>query len=274
MLGIGYILAIILLAVDFCFFCDGGWILILISIFSFFCLNGFINKKRLLFYKVQGNTENERKLLRCFERLNNKIINKHQYNFGVSIYIIPGEDANTTVLNWRSIGITEGALRMEPRVIEAVLACEYGRILNGEVFLKNIATVNFLGLFFIFLLNYFAVIAWVYLIVILLFVIGVVRCDLISLFVSERLNTIFRRFCVSVLKGVVYFARFSRDVTSIFGSYIADKYAVRMGYGIYLKRYLVNYATVADSRLVSVLYNQRLKIGKRVARIERWVRNT
>ena len=152
-LGIGYILATILLIIDLFLSSHGGWLLAAVSALSIFLLHGLINKKRLNTYSCERRLENERKLQLCMSRIQNKVKSKHQYSPRIDVLIIPGNDAHSTMVNWKTIGITEGALQMEPRVLEALLAHEYGHIMNGSVILANVAIVNFLGFFFLLLID-------------------------------------------------------------------------------------------------------------------------
>ena len=272
-LGIGYILATILLIIDLFLSSHGGWLLAAVSALSIFLLHGLINKKRLNTYSCEGRLENERKLQLCMSRIQNKVKSKHRDSPQIDVLIVPGNDAHSTMVNWKTIGITEGALQMEPRVLEALLAHEYGHIMNGSVILANVAIVNFLGFFFLLLINHFVFLAGIYLFVLLLFIIGVVRFNILSLFVSERLTTFIRRVCEVCLKSILGVCNLSARFSNKYGDYIADKYAVSLGYGLYLKRYLEVYShETPDRRTISPLHNVDSDANKRIIKIQTHMR--
>ena len=270
MLGIGYILATVIVIVDLLLSSYGGGLLIAISMLSLFVLQGWINRKRLNAYKCEQRFESAAHKLRlCELKLKNKVKGKHHYFPNIDVYIIPGNDANSTLLDWKTIGVTEGALRMEPRVLEALIAHEYGHVMNGDIFLANVATINFFGLFFILLINHFVFIAVIYLLVILLFIIGIVRFNIVSVFVSERLTSFIRHICETILKWIIgisgVIAQFSRKHSD----YIADSFAVNLGYGLYLKRFLKYYIDAMPGRRpLSPLRNKVTVINKRIIKIE------
>lgn len=269
MLGIGYILAFLFIIVDLFLSSYGGWLLVVISILSIFVLQGLINKKRLNAYRCETHSENEQKLQHCMLKIQNKVKAKHQYSPHVDLLIVPGNDAHSTMVNWKTIGVTEGALRMEPRVLEALIAHEYGHIMNGSVILANIAVVNFFGFFFLLLINHFVFLAAIYLFVLLLFVIGVVRFNILSVFVSERLTTFIRRVCEACLRFLLGFCNLLARYSGKYGEYIADAYAVSLGYGLYLKRYLEIYSYETPGRgAISPLHTGTFDASKRITRIQ------
>lgn len=268
-LGIGYILATTLIIIDLFLFSHRGWLLAVVSALSIFLLHGLINKKRLNTYSCEGRLENERKLQLCKSRIQNNVKSKHQYSPRIDVLIIPGNDAHSTMVNWKTIGITEGALKMEPRVLEALIAHEYGHIMNGSVILANVAIVNFLGFFFLLLINHFVFLVAIYLFVLLLFIIGVVRFNILSLFVSERLTTFIRRVCEACLKGLLGVCNLSARFSNKYGDYIADTYAVSLGYGLYLKSYLEVYSyETPDRRTIFPLHNGVSNANKRIIKIQ------
>lgn len=268
MLGIGYVLATILLIIDLFLSSYGGWLLATLSVLSIFLFHGFINK-RLNAYNCEERSEGERKLQLCMSRVENKVKAKHKYSPQTDVVIIPGNDAHSTMVNWKTIGITEGALQMEPRVLEALIAHKYGHIMNGSVILANVAMVNFFGAFFLLLINHFVFLAAIYLFVILLFIIGVIRFNILSVFVSERLTTFIRRMCEACLKGLLGICNLLARFSSKYGDYIADTYAVSLGYGFYLKRYLEVYSyEIPDRRTISPLHNSASNATKRIIKIQ------
>ena len=273
MLGIGYILAFLFIIVDLFLSSYGGWLLVVISILSIFLLHGLINKKRLNTYRCETLSENEQKLQLCMLKIQNKVKAQHQYYPHVDLLIVPGNDAHSTMVNWKTIGVTEGALRMEPRVLEALIAHEYGHIMNGSVILANVASVNFFGFFFLLLINHFIFLAAIYLFVLLLFVIGVVRFSILSVFVSERLTTFIRRVCEACLRFLLGFSNLIAQYFGKYGEYIADAYAVRLGYGLYLKRYLEIYSYEMPGRgALSPLHTGGFDASKRIIRIQAQMR--
>lgn len=201
--------------------------------------------------------------------MQNKVKTKHKYLPNTTVRLIPGTDANSILLNWKTIGITEGSLRMEPRVLEALIAHEYGHLINGDVFLFNVALVNFFGFFFLLLINHFAFIAIIYLIIILLFIIGVIRFNILSVFISERLTNFVRRTCETILRKIFAYSRVITQISEKHGQYIADGYAVDLGYGVYLRRYLTYYANESQGRdAVSSLQNRSHNTIKRIIKID------
>ena len=53
-----------------------------------------------------------------------------------NIYIVPDQKIQAYAFGWRSIGVTEGALNLDTRTLEALIAHEYGHIVNGDSVLK------------------------------------------------------------------------------------------------------------------------------------------
>jgi hypothetical protein len=269
MLGIGYILTIAITIVDLLLFSYGGWILVTISILFILVFQGLMKKKWLNAYKCEERNENEKKLQLCALKLKNKVKSKHHYSPNIDICIIPGNDANSTLLDWKTIAVTEGALQMEPRVLEALIAHEYGHIMNGDVFLVNVAASNFFGLFFLLLINHFVIIAIIYLMVVLLFIIGVIRFNIISVFLSKWLTSFIRRACGAILRELISVSSIITRFFGKFGDYIADRYAVNLGYGLYLKRYLECYISEIPIRgAISPLQNRTTDVSKRIIKID------
>ena len=79
----------------------------------------------------------------CFKRVKTKAEADCKYVFkGIKIYYIPSDQINAYAFGWRSIGVTDGALNLDTRTVESLIAHEYGHIVNGDSVLNMVMTVN------------------------------------------------------------------------------------------------------------------------------------
>lgn len=63
-----------------------------------------------------------------------------------NIYIVPDQKIQAYAFGWRSIGVTEGALNLDTRTLEALIAHEYGHIVNGDSVLNMVLSSSAIGL--------------------------------------------------------------------------------------------------------------------------------
>ena len=270
-MGIGYLLSFAIIIVDLLLSAYGGWLLAAVSFIAILIINGWVNRKKLNTYKCDDRTNN--KFQQCVTRIQNKTNRKIPFFTSINFLVIPGNDVDSCLVDWKTIGITEGALTIEPRVLEAIIAHELGHMMNGDELLNTISVVNFFGLFFVLLLNHFVFIAVVYLVLLLIFILGVVKINFFSAFVGTRLAVFLHRMGKTILSGVLTCFQSVTRYLKRFGDYVADGYAVDFGYGLYLKRFLEAYLGTSPRRgILSPLYHYVKDINKRVIKIESRIR--
>lgn len=87
------------------------------------------------------------KLFNCYQRVKGKIEEEgHRVPSNIKVCLIPGEEMNAYCFGSRSIGVTEGALNLDNKTVEAIIAHEMGHLFNGDSILNMILVANCLGI--------------------------------------------------------------------------------------------------------------------------------
>lgn len=185
----------------------------------------------------------------------------------IKVCLIPGEEMNAYCFGSRSIGVTEGALNLDNKTVEAIIAHEMGHLFNGDSILNMILVANCLGIIAILAFYQFALIAVVYIIMILCCVMGLFHFSFASYFVTSKISGVIR-FVMEAAKTVVLQA--SRLVISALGrksEFMADRFAAHMGYTFYLKRFLERFAPdrgSSEQSFFAVLYDTHPSTALRI----------
>jgi len=171
--------------------------------------------------------------------------------------MVPGDEMNAYCFGAKSIGVTEGILNLDSRTVEAVIAHELGHLMSGDSVLNMILIMNFLGIISVLAVFQFAMIAGVYIIMIICCMMGLFRFSFASYFVTNKISGLIK-FIIDVAKTVVLHV--SKLVIAAFGrksEFMADRFAAKLGYTFYLKRFLERFApdtATSEQTFLSVLY--------------------
>ena len=140
MRGRGYIYSAIILFADILLTAIGGGALAVVAAIYAFTFGEWLGRKQMgavVCNPAQGRKQ--QKLQNCFERVKNKAEADCKYVFkGIKIYYIPSDQINAYAFGWRSIGVTDGALNLDTRTVESLIAHEYGHIVNGDAVLNMV----------------------------------------------------------------------------------------------------------------------------------------
>ena len=211
------------------------------------------------------------KLNNCYQRVREKVT-AEGYNLSndVKVCLIPGDEMNAYCFGTRSIGVTEGALNLDNRTVEAIIAHELGHLTNGDSVLNMVLIINCLGIIAVLAFYQFALIACVYIIMVICCVVGLFRFSFVSYFITSKISGLIR-FVMEVAKTIIL--QVSRLVISALGrksEFIADRFAADMGYSFYLKRFLERFAPdtgVSGQSFLSVLYDTHPSSALRIQQL-------
>lgn len=132
----------------------------------------------------------------------------------VKVCLIPGDEMNAYCFGARSIGVTEGALNLDNRTVEAIIAHELGHLTNGDSVLNMVLIVNCLGIIAVLAFYQFALIACVYIIMVICCMMGLFRFSFASYFITSKISGLIR-FVMEAAKTIVL--QVSRLVISALG---------------------------------------------------------
>lgn len=265
----GYIISAAVLLIDLLCFYFGGAIVALVALIYAAGIGEYIArvKCRAIQCDPALGVKHE-KLFNCYQRVKGKIEEEgHRVPSNIKVCLIPGEEMNAYCFGSRSIGVTEGALNLDNKTVEAIIAHEMDHLFNGDSILNMILVANCLGIIAILAFYQFALIAVVYIIMILCCVMGLFRFSFASYFVTSKISGVIR-FVMEAAKTVVLQA--SRLVISALGrksEFMADRFAARMGYTFYLKRFLERFAPDRESSeqsFFAVLYDTHPSTALRI----------
>lgn len=83
----------------------------------------------------------------CYQRVREKVAAEgRNLPNNIKVCLIPGDEMNAYCFGARSIGVTEGALNLDNRTVEAIIAHELGHLTNGDSVLNMVLIVNCLGI--------------------------------------------------------------------------------------------------------------------------------
>lgn len=270
MRGRGYIYSMLILFADIFFTAVGGGVLAVISAIYALSFGEWLGRKQMgavLCNPTQGRKQE--KLKNCFERVKTKAEHDSKYLFkGVKVYYIPSDQINAYAFGWRSIGVTDGALNLDTRTVEALIAHEYGHIANGDAVLNMVMTVNCLGIAAILAFYQFAFLVAIYIIVLIACLVGVMRFSFVSYFITNKITALVRWIGEFVQHGALILCEIVIRLVGRKGELLADEYASNLGYGFYLKNFLTRFSDDRQRQnFFEVIYSTHPSNDIRIANI-------
>lgn len=268
----GYIISTVLLVIDLLCFAFGGAFIALAAIIYALGIGEYVARVKYRAIPCDPSLGvKHAKLDNCYQRVREKVT-AEGYNLSndVKVCLIPGDEMNAYCFGTRSIGVTEGALNLDNRTVEAIIAHELGHLTNGDSVLNMVLIINCLGIIAVLAFYQFALIACVYIIMVICCVVGLFRFSFVSYFITSKISGLIR-FVMEVAKTIIL--QVSRLVISALGrksEFIADRFAADMGYSFYLKRFLERFAPdtgVSGQSFLSVLYDTHPSSALRIQQL-------
>ena len=187
----------------------------------------------------------------------------------VSVRVIPEQTINAYCLGLRTIAVTQGALGLDRRTLQALLAHEFGHLIHGDSVFFRVLMVQALGLA-----------AWLF------FWQGVLLAVLVLLFFLGLLCSVFRLGYVSctLFRGLTGLVQtlgliLRHALLSATGLLIcflgrrselrADAYAAHLGYAEPLCRFLERFSQPAPQTFMEILHGTHPDPGQRIQVLRR-----
>ena len=268
----GYIISAIVLMLDLLCFSFGGAFVALGALIYAAGIGEVIAKVKSRAIQCDPSLGiKHQKLLNCYERVKEKAGDEGcRIPPNIKVCVIPGEEMNAYCFGARSIGVTEGALHLDNKTVEAIIAHELGHLINGDSILNMILVANCLGVIAILSFYQFALVAVVYIFMMICCIIGLFRFSFASYFVTSKITGLIK-IVMEVVKTIVL--QTSRLAISALGrksEFIADRFAASLGYTFYLKRFLERFAPdteSSDQSLFTVLYDTHPSTALRIQQL-------
>ncbi len=263
----GYIISTVLLVIDLLCFAFGGAFIALAAVVYALGIGEYVARvkyRAILCDPTLG--VKHAKLNNCYQRVREKIMAEgHGLPNNIKVCLIPGDEMNAYC-----IGVTEGTLNLDNRTVEAIIAHELGHLTNGDSVLNMVLIVNCLGIIAVLAFYQFALIACVYIIMVICCMVGLFRFSFASYFITSKISGLIR-FVMEAAKAIVL--QVSRLVISALGrrsEFMADRFAADIGYAFYLRRFLERFAPDTGSSgqtFLSVLYDTHPSSALRIQQL-------
>lgn len=267
----GYCLSAAIIALDLLLTPFGGWLAAVASLVWAGGLGEWAARKKLGAVPCTGGvSRSQRRLEACYRRVMAKAGEKLPPFCGeVEIYSLPGQQMNGAAFG-RSIGITEGALQLDDRTVEAIIAHELGHIAHGDAVLNMVLTANIFSLAALLVVWQLALGAVFWLIVLAVALCGV-RFGYVSWMLTDRLSGLLQRVCEGFRSVCVALVQILARAVGRKGELQADAFAVELGYGIPLSCFLQRFADPPQPGrdLFDVLYSTHPDSALRADHIRR-----
>lgn len=267
----GYIISAILLVIDLLCSAFGGAFIALAAVIYALGIGEYIAKIKYRAIPCDPSLEvKHAKLDNCYQIVREKITAEgHHLPNNVKVYLIPGDEMNAYCFGARSIGVLEGTLNLDNRTVEAIIAHEFGHLTNGDSVLNMVLIVNCLGIIAIIAFYQFALIACVYIIMMICCMVGLFRFSFASYFITNKISGLIG-LVMEVAKTIVL--QVSKLVISALGrksEFMADRFAADIGYSFYLKRFLERFVsdTGSGQTFLSVLYDTHPSSALRIQQL-------
>jgi len=268
----GYIISAVLLVIDLLCFAFGGVFIALAAIIYALGIGEHIARVKYRVIPCDPSLGvKHAKLDNCYQRVREKVAAEgHNLPNNIKVCLIPGDEMNAYCFGARSIGVTEGALNLDNRTVEAIIAHELGHLTNGDSVLNMVLIVNCLGIIAVLAFYQFALIACVYIIMVICCMMGLFRFSFASYFITSKISGLIR-FVMEAAKTIVL--QVSRLVIFALGrrsEFMADRFAADMGYAFYLRRFLERFAPdtgASCQTFLSVLYNTHPSSALRIQQL-------
>ena len=230
----GYCLSAAIITLDLLLTPFGGWLAAVASLVWAGGLGEWAARKKLGAVPCTGGvSRSQRRLEACYRRVMAKAGEKLPPFCGeVEIYSLPGQQVNGAAFGWRSIGITEGALQL-------VWQLAFGVV----VFWLIVLAVALCGI-------RFGCLSWV---------------------ITDRLSGLLRRGCETFRSVCVALVQILARAAGRKGELQADAFAVELGYGPALCRFLERFSEPPQPGrdLFDVLYSTHPDSALRADHIRR-----
>lgn len=256
--GRGYIYSALILMIDILL---GGWLgcilASLTAVYAFFIGEWYAKKKYGAIPCDTSFNNQSKKLQQCFLRVRTKANRKYGHMpKNTKVYIVPDQKIQAYAFGWRSIGVTEGALNLDTKTLEALIAHEYGHIVNGDSVLNMVLSFVAVSLVVLLALYQFTFIAVVYLFVIIACLFGLFKLNFISCMITTKLTGILKKIGEIVQHMAFHLLLIITRAFCRKGELMADSFACSLGYAFYLRRFLERFDTEACRRetILDALY--------------------
>lgn len=268
----GYIISVAVLIIDLLCFSFGGAFVALAAIIYAAGIGEYIARVKCRAILCNGalGVKHE-KLNNCFQRVKDKASQEGCHiPSNVKVYLIPKGEMNAYCFGARSIGVTDGALKLDNKTVESIIAHELGHLINGDSVLNMILVANCLGIMAVLAFYQFILIATVYIIMIICCLVGLFHFSFTSYFVISKISELIK-IVMEFVKTIVL--QTSRLVISALGrksEFMADSFAARMGYTFYLRRFLERFAPDtggSEQSLFAVLYDTHPSTALRIQQL-------
>lgn len=248
--GRGYVYSAIVLMIDIVV---GGELGCIIAAFTFiyvFFIGEWYAKKKYGAISCNASFNNQReKLQQCFLRVDSKANQKYTHMpKNTKIYIIPTQRIKSYTFGWRSIGVTEGALNLDTKTLEAVIAHEYGHIVNGDSVLNMVISASTIGLVALLMLYQFAFITVLYLFVIIACLFGLLKFNFLSYMITTKLTGLIKKIGETIQYGIFHLFQIIIRVFGRKGEIMADSFACSLGYAFYLRQFIKRFDVETSPR--------------------------
>lgn len=237
----GYCLSAAIIALDL-LLTPFGWLAAVASLVWAGGLGEWATRKKLGAVPCTGGvSRSQRRLEACYRRVMAKAGEKLPPFCGeVEIYSLPGQQVNGAAFG-RSIGITEGALQLDDHTVEAIIAHELGHIAHGDAVLNMVLTANIFSLAGL-LVFWQLALGTFWLIVLAVALCCGVRFGYVSWMLTDRLSGLLQRVCEGFRSVCVALVQILARAAGRKGELQADAFAVELGYGFALCRFLERFA--------------------------------
>lgn len=268
----GYCLSAAIITLDLLLTPFGGWLAAVASLVWAGGLGEWAARRKLGAVPCAGAASRpQRRLERCFARVMAQAEGRlPPFCKEVQLYSLPGRQVNGAAFGWRSIGITEGALQLDDNTVQAIIAHELGHIAHGDAVLNMVLTANIFSLAALLLVWQlaFGVVFW--LIVLVVALCGI-RFGCLLWVITDRLSGLLRRGCETFRSVCVALVQILARAAGRKGELQADAFAVELGYGPALCRFLERFSEPPQPGrdLFDVLYSTHPDSALRADHIRR-----
>lgn len=269
----GYCLSAAIITLDLLLTPFGGWLAAVVSLVWAGGLGEWAARKKPGAVPCTGGvSRSQRRLEACYRRVMAKAGEKLPPFCGeVEIYSLPGQQVNGAAFGWRSIGITEGALQLDDRTVEGIIAHELGHIAHGDAVLNMVLTANIFSLAALLLVWQLAFGVVVFWLIVLAVALCGIRFGCLSWVITDRLSGLLRRGCETFRSVCVALVQILARAAGRKGELQADAFAVELGYGPALCRFLERFSEPPQPGrdLFDVLYSTHPDSALRADHIRR-----
>lgn len=268
----GYIISAAVLVIDILCFYFGGAFVALAALIYAAGIGEYVArvKCRAILCDPALGVKHE-KLFNCYQRVKGKVEEKgYRVPSNIKVCLIPGEEMNAYCFGARSIGVTEGALNLDNKTVEAIIAHELGHLFNGDSILNMILVANCMGIIAIIAFYQFVLIAVVYVIMIICCLIGLFRFSFASYFITSKISGLIKIVMEAAKMIVLQASRLVISALCRKSEFIADHFAARMGYTFYLRRFLERFAPdrgTTEQSFFTVLYDTHPSTALRIQQL-------